>query len=64
MNVKAIDIINEIKELTPVEQAEVVRFLHELEAQQQVRYVDDKAFDASVDRTFEGHGELLRKLAL
>lgn len=60
---KAVDVINEIKVMTPEEQVEVVRFLHELEAQQRTRSVDDKIFEASADRVFERHGELLRKLA-
>jgi len=60
---KAVDVINEIKGMTPEEQAEVVRFLRELEAQQRTRSVDDKTFEASADRVFERHGELFRKLA-
>ena len=52
-----------IKEMPPGEQAEVVRFLRELEAQQRARCVDDKTFEASADRILDRHGELLRKLA-
>ena len=60
---KAVDVINEIKGMTPEEQAEVVSFLHELEAQHQARCVDDKTFESSAERVFDRHGELLRKLA-
>ena len=60
---KAVDVINEIKGMTPEEQAEVVRFLRELEAQQRTRSVDDKTFEAAADRVFGRHGELFSKLA-
>ena len=62
----AVDVINEIKTLTPEERAEVIRFLHELEAHlpsQPTQVIDDQAFEAAADRVLNRHADLLQKLA-
>ena len=59
----AVDVINEIKALTPEELAEVIRFLRELEAQQPSQVIDDRAFDAEADKVLSRHADLLQKLA-
>jgi len=60
---KAAEVINEIKAMAPAERARVLRFVHELEAQPRIKYVDKKIFKAAADRVFKRHEKLLRKLA-
>ena len=63
----AAEVIEKIKALPPEELEVVRRFLlngaAESEGQQPVRYATDEQFDAAMDRVFENHEELLRKLA-
>jgi RNA polymerase-interacting CarD/CdnL/TRCF family regulator len=60
---RAVDVINEIKTLTPEELAEVIRFLHELEAHQPAQVIGDQAFDAAAEQVLKHHVDLLQKLA-
>lgn len=65
----AAEIIEQIKALPLEEQREVFSFVRKVEKEsaaasgQGVRYADDKTFDAAVDRVFERHDELFKKLA-
>jgi len=65
----AAEIIEQIKALPLEEQREVFSFVREVEKEsastsgQSVRYVDDQTFDAVVERVFERHDELFKKLA-
>jgi len=62
----AVDVIKEIKTLTPEELAEVIRFLHEIEAHHPghpAQVIDDRAFEAAADKVLNRHADLLRKLA-
>lgn len=63
------EIIEQIKALPLKEQREVFSFVREAEKEsvsggaQGVRYADDKTFDAALERVFERHDELFKKLA-
>ncbi len=62
------EIIEQIKSLSPEEQKRVFSFVHEVEgnavsSSPGVRYADDQTFDAAVERVFERHEELFKKLA-
>ena len=64
----AAEIIEQIKALPPEERLQVVSFVRTVaeEASSEnsgVRYVDDRTFDAAVERVFEQHAELFKKLA-
>ena len=59
----AVDVINEIKTLTPEELAEVIRFLRELEAHQPAQVIDDRAVETAANQVLNRHGDLLQKLA-
>ena len=62
----AIDVINNIKTLDPKERAEVIRFIHVLEARPPVSKsppVSDREFEAAADAIMERHAPLLQKLA-
>ncbi|HSI15498.1 MAG TPA: hypothetical protein VK961_25865 [Chthoniobacter sp.] len=65
----AAEIIEQIKALPLEEQREVFSFVREAEKEsasvngQGVRYVDDRTFDVAVERVFEQHSELFKKLA-
>ena len=59
----AVDVINEIKTLTPEELAEVIRFLRELEAHQPAQVIDDQGFEAAASQVLTRHADLLQKLA-
>lgn len=59
----ALDVINEIKTLTPEELAEVIRFLRELETHQPAQVIDDRAFETVTSQVLNRHGDLLQKLA-
>ena len=64
----ATEVIEQIKSLSPGEQAQVVDFIHKLpkqsaEKEPAVRYADDAAFEAATEKVFQQHADLLRKLA-
>ena len=62
----AVDVIKEIKTLTPKERAEVIRFLHELEEHlpaESAQVIDDPTFEAAADQVLKRHADLLQKLA-
>jgi len=59
----AVDVINGIKTLTPEELAEVIRYLHDLEAQQPAQVIDDRAFEAAANQVLNRHADLMQKLA-
>ena len=64
----ASEIIEQIKSLPREERRRVVEFIldtERLEAAEKpaVRFADDAAFDSVVDRVFEKHAELFKKLA-
>ena len=59
----ATEIIEQIKALPPEEQARVVEFVSTLNGEPPVRYMDEKTFQAAVDKVFAEHHEVLRKLA-
>jgi hypothetical protein len=64
----AVEIIEQIKALPREERQRVAEFvrnadLDESTDQPSVRYADDTAFEAALDRTFEKHDELFKKLA-
>lgn len=65
----AVDVINEIKTLSPEEQAEVIRFVYILEAKhitqpaQTSQVIDDRAFEAAAEQVLNRHSDLLQKLA-
>ena len=64
----AAEIIEQIKALPPEERREVVAFVQSTEngtanSGGTVRYVDDSQFESVVDRVFEKHAELFKKLA-
>lgn len=62
------EIIEHIKMLSPEERREVASFIRTTEQGDvspgsNVRYADDQAFDSAVERVFEQHAELFKKLA-
>ena len=60
----ASEIIEQIKALPREERQQVVEFVHAVErSEPSPRHADDDAFDAVVDRVFEKHAELFKKLA-
>lgn len=59
----ATQVINEIKALEPQERAKVLDLLLEIEATQNIRHADDRAFDDVADRVIDRHADLMRKLA-
>jgi hypothetical protein len=64
----AAEIIEQIKALPPEERRAVFAFVQIAEQDAPaddttVRYADDRAFEAVVDRVFEKHAELFKKLA-
>jgi hypothetical protein len=61
----AVDIIGQIKALSPEERAKVVCFIHEMESAPApgVRYADKQAFAEAAQWTFNEHAELMRKLS-
>ncbi len=60
----AVDVIDQIKALPLPERAKVVTFVHELEASApQVRTMEPRAFEQAVERVFDRHDELMRKLS-
>jgi len=67
--VTAREVIEQIKTLSPKEQAEVLEFVEDLEVakangrRQTVCYVDDKTFTEAAKHVMEEHAPLLKKLA-
>jgi hypothetical protein len=64
----AAELIEQIKALPREERQRVIEFIREADrresaAQPSVRYADEAAFEAALDRTFEKHDELFKKLA-
>ena len=61
----AAEVIEQIKNLPPDEQAKVTAFVRErqIAAPSGVRYADDAAFQEAKDWAFKEHDELLRKLS-
>ena len=63
----ALEIIEQIKALTPEEQAEVIKFLREIESSlastKGAGYMDPAAFESAKKEVFSKHSELLKKLA-
>jgi hypothetical protein len=59
----AAEVIEQIKALPPSEQKIVAEFVQEISNGQPVRYMDERTFNAAVDKVFKEHHELLRKLA-
>jgi len=64
----AAEIIEQIKALSPDEQRQVSEFIrgmdHDDEGRQSdIRYAEKPTFESAVERVFEKHDELFRKLA-
>ncbi len=64
----AAEVIEQIKALTVQEQAEVSEFVRSLDQKNATpptgpRYADDAAFSAVIEKVFDTHDELFRKLA-
>ena len=64
----AAEIIEQIKALPPEERQQVLSFVRAVEEEESsespsVRYADDRTFDAAVERVFEQHADLFKKLA-
>ena len=62
----AAEIIEQIKALPLEERREVFEFVHHAasaEKEPAVNYADDASADAAMDRVFEKHAEVLRRLA-
>jgi hypothetical protein len=60
----AADVIDQIKALPPPEHAKVVTFVQELEAAEPpVRTIEPRAFEQAMERVFDRHDELMRKLS-
>lgn len=59
----AVEVIDEIKALPPLEKAKVIDFVQGLESQQRrVRTIDPKTFEEAARSVFERHGDLMRRL--
>ena len=60
----AFEVIDQIKALSPSEQAKVLDFVHDLEAKQSpVRHANDQAFTDAAKWVFDEHADLMRKLS-
>ncbi|MBI5380613.1 MAG: hypothetical protein HZA31_01815 [Opitutae bacterium] len=61
----AIEVIDQIKTMSPEERAKVVGFIREIEAAQPpgVRHADEKTFAQAAQWVLGEHTDLLRKLA-
>jgi hypothetical protein len=57
------EVIDQIKALSPEEQAKVIGFIEEVKATQRVKYADDPSFAAAAEWVFKEHSELMRKLS-
>jgi hypothetical protein len=60
----AVEIIKEIKAMTPEERGQVSKFLRQFEAELKPRSADDDSVEEVSDRILARHAELMRKLAL
>jgi len=60
---KAIEVINQIKTMPPQERFQVITFIHELEAETDIGYIDDKRFEELTDKVLNRHARLMRELA-
>jgi hypothetical protein len=60
---KAHEVIDQIKAMSPEEQAKVIDFIEEVKTSQRVKYADDKSFADAAQWTFKEHAELMRKLS-
>ena len=63
MIMNATEVINEIKTMPPQERVQVITFIHEIEAETDVGYIDDKRFEELTDKVFDRHARLMRELA-
>jgi hypothetical protein len=63
--VTALEVIDQIKTLSPAERARVRDFVHQMDTQDQpaVPVADDQRFAEAADWTFREHTELMRKLS-
>jgi hypothetical protein len=59
------EVIDQIKTLSPAEQARVRDFIHQMEVPEQpsVRIADDQAVAEAIEWTFREHAEVLHKLS-
>jgi hypothetical protein len=61
------EIIEQIKSLPPEEKAEVMKFVHQIEAAvhsgDKAQYMDPTTFESAKEKVFTKHSELLNKLA-
>ena len=67
-DMSAAEIIEQIKALSPEERQQVASFIHATEQNEpaqgsSVRYADNEKFEAVVERVFEKHAALFKKLA-
>ena len=60
---KAHDVIDQIKALSPEEQAKVVDFIEEVKALQRLKYADNVSFADAAKWVFNEQAELMRKLS-
>lgn len=59
----AVEVIDEIKALPPLEKAKVIDFVQGLESpHQRVRTVDPKTFEEAAPSVFDQHAELMHRL--
>jgi hypothetical protein len=59
----AVEVIDEIKALPPLEKAKVIDYVQGLESpQRRVRTVDPKTFEEAARSVFEQHGDLMHRL--
>jgi hypothetical protein len=59
----AVEVIDEIKALPPLEKAKVIDYVQGLESpQRRVRTVDPKTFEEAARSDFEQHGDLMHRL--
>jgi len=60
----ALEVIDQIRALPPLEQAKVREFVHQLESgQSSPRAANDQAFADAAKWTFEEHADLMRRLS-
>ena len=58
----AAEIIDQIKALPSGEQAQIVKFIHEIEGAPPKRTRGSKTFERSAKQVFDRHSELMKKL--
>ena len=59
----ATEVINQIKTLPPQERVQVITFIHEIEAETDTGYIDDKRFQELTAKVLNRHARLMRELA-